>query len=779
MMKRKLLWFTVGFALMLFALQTIEYNLIIGCILAIAALSAIACIFVRPIRVLLPILLGILLSTLWFFAYETIFPQNEHIGSGKKNYIVAVAQEYSSPSKSGTGVWCRSVVTMINGKEQERRASVHLFLRGTDVVVTPGDKIEFFGELLPYENQEDFMSFTYHKTRFLDGESFCDEFRIKTTQKKSIRYLPVIASQKIKEKIDFLFGDVKGVFRALLTGDRSFITTRQTEELRITGMSHVIAISGMHIAFLVYFVVLVFGKRRAPFIAIPLIISFGVMIGPLPSVLRALFMQCMILVAPRIKREADTLTSLAAALLLILLINPYSVLDVGLQLSFGATLGLVLYGKRANELVNQYLPIENRFVRRVVHMFATTFMASLCAMVFTVPITMITFGTVSLIAPIANMLTLWSVSAFFIIGMVAVAFSFIYLTLGKIVAFPAILLAKFFLRVTGMMAKVPYADFSAKNLFIILIIALFYLLFFTVYYLRPRPSHGKIIVRVWLVILSASVLTLILSMIFNTSVTAVVLDVGQGQSILLRSKTETILVDCGSMERDAGTIAYEAVMEWSNRTVDALVLTHLDYDHISGVETVLNRLNVKRMYLLQSLVKEEKASELIRIAETAGCEVVPVIYRKKLAFEQIDLELLPVDQGEEKGLAILASCDGKNLLVTGDIDAEGETLLLEKYRLPDVDFYVVGHHGSKYSTSSELLSKTKPEFAMISVGKKNHYGHPTREVLERLSNENISVKRTDFEGDIIVKFRQNRLYFLGKFVTMIKYLLNKMGEVLQ
>ena len=752
-MKRKLLWFTVGFALMLFGMQTLANHFIFGCVAVFAAVTAVICAFVRPMRVLIPLFLGILLANLWFPAYEALWPQNEHIGSEKKNYIVATAQEYSTPAKSGTGVWCRALVTMVNGKTQKSRTSVNLFLSGADTVVTPGDQIEFFGELLPYENSEDFMSFTYHKTRFLDGQAFCHEFRIKPVEEKSLRYLPVIISQKIKEKIEFLFGDTKGLFRAMLTGDRSMISAELTEKLRITGMSHVIAISGMHISYLAYFLILLFGKRRAPNFAIPIILCFGVMIGPLPSVMRSLFMQCVVLVAPLIKREADTLTSLAAALLMILLINPYSVLDVGLQLSFGATLGLVLYGERANAKVREYLPVQKRFLFKILDSFATTFVASLCAMVFTVPITMLTFGSISLISPIANMLTLWSVSLLFITGIVAVALSFVSFPIGKILAFPAMLFAKFFTGATRVMAQIPYADFSARNPFLIRILVLCYLLFFILYYLKPRPSHSKAIVRVYLGMLGACVVGLILSIVLNQSVTATVLDVGQGQSILLQSRAETIIIDCGSMDQNAAQVTYDAVFERSNRTIDAIVLTHLDSDHINGVETVLNRLNVKRLYLYHPLAESEKASKILKTAEEVGTEVVPVIYWRELEFKQFQLELLPIPKGTERGLAILVKHNAEELLITGDINAEGENYLIHTYRLPDTEYLVVGHHGSKYSTSEELIAKIKPEIAIISVGAKNNYGHPAKEVLNRLDEAKVCTKRTDLDGSISVKFQ--------------------------
>jgi len=164
-------------------------------------------------------------------------------------------------------------------------------------------------------------------------------------------------------------------------------------------------------------------------------------------------------------------------------------------------------------------------------------------------------------------------------------------------------------------------------------------------------------------------------------------------------------------------------------------------------------LRVKRLYLYQPLLKSEKASDILRVSEMVGTEIVPVIYWKELDLGDIKLELLPIPKGDERGLAVLVSHEDQDLLITGDVDFEGEKYLLDTYRLPDIEFYVVGHHGSKYSTSKELLTKTKPEVAIISVGASNNYNHPTKEVLNRLSDVNICTKRTDFDGTISVNFQ--------------------------
>ena len=261
-MKRKLLWFTVGFAFVLLCMQCEIKALTISLVCTIV--GAAVWIITKHIRNILPFLMGILIAVGWFSLYQTIWPQNEFIGAETKVTAVAVASEYARPAKSGNGVWCRSVITSIEGQKPKGRTVLSLYLSDVNVVVRPGDTITFSGKLLPYENTEDFMAFTYYKTRYIDGMSFCESFQILPAEKIKLRYLPVVLSQKIKEKIGELFGEHSGLLQALLIGDQSLLTTKQTEDLRVVGLSHVVAVSGMHVSFLVYFIVLILGKRKAP-----------------------------------------------------------------------------------------------------------------------------------------------------------------------------------------------------------------------------------------------------------------------------------------------------------------------------------------------------------------------------------------------------------------------------------------------------------------------------------------------------------------------------------
>jgi len=751
-MKRKLVWFVLGLSCVLLIDQAFfsghfPYFVVAG----IASTLLILAVFAHPIRKVLPLLIGVLFACIWMPTYEWMFPQLLHVGSEEEVRVIAVADDYSYPAKSGDGVWCLCRVETINGRSIGNRVVLDVYFRTEKLNLRPGDHVLFDAELLPFENTDDFMEFTYYKTRYIDARAFTNYFKITPCETVPTRYLLKVLSNSIKEKIDNLFGPSAGLIRALLTGDRKLLTTRQTENLRVAGLSHVVAVSGMHVAFLVGFILLVFGRRRAPFLALPVILLFGMMIGPIPSVMRALFMQCMILFAPLLKQEADAVTSLAGALGLILLVNPYSILDVGLQLSFGATLGLVLYAQKLNDTLLHRVKIKNKLLAKLVRYLVTTFAVSICAMIFTVPISMLSFGTFSLIAPLSNVLTIWSVSILFVGGIAVVVLSFLVPIIAYYAAIPVEFLGAGFLWAVDLLAKIPYGLLDAQNPILIAFIVYAFVIFLWIVHKKRRKPSVRAVLPLLLIPLIITISAYVISVSQINGVSATVLDVGHGLSVLVETKDETILVDCGSKSHNAAQAVYDKLLKRSDRTIDALVLTHLDTDHINGVESVLGRLRVSKLYLHAELTGHTKFETIQKSAAENGTELVLVRYQKEISFANTYLTLYPVEEGKERMLAVNLSAGETDILITGDMGVQGEEYLLDWFDLPDVEYYVVGHHGSKTATSDRLLDEIDPEYALISVDSENQYGHPHEEVLDKFRKRGVKLLLTNKQGNIPIK----------------------------
>lgn len=577
------------------------------------------------------------------------------------------------------------------------------------------------------------------------------EETVETGSAGSLRWLPQRTARAMAERIDEIFSQDSAPFlTAILTGDRSGIPQKAGDDLSEVGLYHLLAISGMHCAYLMELLYLVLGRHRrrlTAFLGLPLLLFYALLSGASPSVLRACVMLSFLLFAPLFGRERDSLTAIFAALLLILLANPFAAASVSLQLSFAAIGGILWVTPELSDWLGKGrdLGAAGRFVTGSVSV-------SLGAMVFTTPLCAVYFNSLTLISPVSNLLCLWCVGLIFCGGLLAVALSFLWLPLGPVLAFVPGLLVRYLLWMAGLLAKIPYHALYFSNPYLKYWLGLLYLLFGIAWLSREK---GK---RKWLLSAGLSAACLLYAVYLGSlryaygSLNAEVLDVGQGQSVILSSQGDFALTDCGSLNRwkDAGGIAAEALQSAGCRQLRYLLLTHYDYDHVSGVQGLLERVGAETLLCPPDGGDTDAQAAILAAAEAHGTEVRFITEETTLPLGEATLIVYPPlgeDSSNERGLVYLVSAGDYDLLITGDIDAEMEQRLIERYDLPDIEALVVGHHGSKYSTSSELLDALRPETAFISVGS-NSYGHPSDQAMERLAERDITIYRTDLQGDL-------------------------------
>lgn len=241
---------------------------------------------------------------------------------------------------------------------------------------------------------------------------------------------------------------------------------------------------------------------------------------------------------------------------------------------------------------------------------------------------------------------------------------------------------------------------------------------------------------------------------------AAVLDVGQGESVLLRCGDSWALVDCGGdSQTDAGDIAADYIRSMGGQRLDLLVITHFHDDHANGVPQLLERVPVDAIVLPAAGEDSPLRQEIVSIAKEKN---IPMEELSRDRTVELDgggaLHLFaPLGVGEtnEEGLSVLATSGDFDVLITGDMGGDVEQLLLEHTQLPHVEVLVAGHHGSGHSTSPELLAAIQPETAVISVGADNRYGHPAAETMERLSTAGTELYRTDLQGTVLIRARGN------------------------
>lgn len=584
-----------------------------------------------------------------------------------------------------------------------------------------------------------------------------DTLTVQPAPDMPLGYAPQYAAKALRDKLAQLWDDpsVLGFLTAELTGDKSLLPESDYVAMQETGLAHIFAVSGLHCAFLVTLLSLLIPpthRRTLCAVASAVLVFYMLLTGLSPSVARACVMQLFLLSAPLFRRGSDPLTSLAAALTVILLVNPYAVGSVSLQLSFAATLGMVLLSGRLYKSFTGWYRGRNRAVRTALSFLAANLAATLGALVFTAPLTAYYFNILSLVAPLAGLLAVPAAGYAFMSAFVSALLGLVWTPLGHLAGYVPLLLVKYILWVAHLLLAVPYHAVYFTNVYLRVWLLYVYAAFLGC----AVTPDGK---RKYALASALTVLTLAACLWLNSrwqqygAFRAAVLDVGQGESVALCSGSEAALVDCGSSNSyvDAGSVAADALQSAGIRRLSAVIVTHYHADHTNGLTEVLTRLPVDTLYLPDIEDEYGVRDRLVSLAAHQGADVVFVTEPTRIALGEAVLTVYPplLTTGDlnEQGLTALATAGDFDLLITGDMAGQTEQLLAQTYPLPDVEVLVVSHHGSRYSSDESFLRAITPDNAVISVGD-NRYGHPAEETLRRLQAVGATVWRTDQQGSI-------------------------------
>ena len=584
-----------------------------------------------------------------------------------------------------------------------------------------------------------------------------DTLTVQPAPDMPLGYAPQYAAKALRDKLAQLWDDpsVLGFLTAELTGDKSLLPESDYVAMQETGLAHIFAVSGLHCAFLVTLLSLLIPpthRRTLCAVASAVLVFYMLLTGLSPSVARACVMQLFLLSAPLFRRGSDPLTSLAAALTVILLVNPYAVGSVSLQLSFAATLGMVLLAGRLYKSFTGWYRGRNRAVRAALSFLAANLAATLGALVFTAPLTAYYFNILSLVAPLAGLLAVPAAGYAFMSAFVSALLGLVWTPLGHLAGYVPLLLVKYILWVAHLLLAVPYHAVYFTNVYL----RVWLLYVYTPFLGCAVTPDGK---RKYALASALTVLTLAACLWLNSrwqqygAFRAAVLDVGQGESVALCSGSEAALVDCGSSNSyvDAGSVAADALQSAGIRRLSAVIVTHYHADHTNGLTEVLTRLPVDTLYLPDIEDEYGVRDRLVSLAAHQGADVVFVTEPTRIALGEAILTVYPplLTTGDlnEQGLTALATAGDFDLLITGDMAGQTEQLLAQTYPLPDVEVLVVSHHGSRYSSDESFLRAITPDNAVISVGD-NRYGHPAEETLRRLQAVGATVWRTDQQGSI-------------------------------
>ena len=746
---RKLMLFSIGFtaACVIGAYLLSGYWLLILGLLCLAGAAALLFIRSKKTKIAAVILLGALAGLLWNWGYDSLYLADARNYDAKTVQTQIEVTDYSAQTDYGISVDGK---LSLSGKTYRVRCYIDEI-----TALKPGDKVT--GSFrLRYTADGGEKEPTFHQGNGVFLLAYADgEVQITECDDVPAQYMAATFRQRILKHLDTLFPeDTVGFARALLLGDGSKLSYEVDAAFQTSGIRHVIAVSGLHVSIL-FSVIYLFGGRHkvvGVVLGLPLLLAFAAVAGFTPSIVRACVMQALMLLSFLVDKEYDPPTALAFSVLVMLAANPLTVTSVSFQLSVSCIVGIFLF----SEKIRSYL-LHNTFLKKakkktrmaqLANWFAGSVSITLSAMITTTPLCAYYFEAVSLVGVLTNLLTLWIVSFIFYGIMASCVLGAVWLPLGRAAAWVVSWLMRYVLAVAKLLSKLPMAAVYTKSIYVIVWLIFTYVLLIVFLSLKKkRPVLFGACVSIVLCI--AVAVSYIEPRLDNFRIS--VLDVGQGQCILLQSNGRNYMVDCGGDDaEEAADEAARTLLCQGITHLDGLILTHYDKDHADGAELLLRRIPADTLYLPVT----EDAAGMQRFREQYGNKITWIDADTEFTDADMVFNLYPATEfvsDNESSMCVLCRVDNCDILITGDRNAAGELELLRTHTLPEVDVLVVGHHGAKTAASLELLQATKPKLAAISVSATNAYGHPAQEVLDRLELFGCAVVRTDRQESIVIK----------------------------
>ena len=745
---RKLMWFVIGFgAACGLCVWAGVMPWVSAAVLLLGLGAAIGGKWLRVLRIAALTLVGSMTAIVWFSCYQMLYLQPVMDSDGQTQSIYATAVDYSYETNYGSAV---EVEIGVNG--QQYRALMYL---NTKNPVVPGDAIEGEFRLRCTLGGEE--NATYHRGDGITALCYpVSDMVIYEASQVPDRYFPVQLRQRILLALDRAFPEDTAWFaKALLLGDKTDVPYDANMAFKVSGISHIIAVSGLHISMLCAMIALVGGKRRGltTLIGIPLLLLFAAVAGFTPSVVRACLMQSLMLLALLFDKEYDPPTALSFAALCMLVVNPLVITSASFQLSVGCMAGIFLFSKRIAAWISGFALWKNwkgkNIGVRLRGWISGGVGMTFGAMFFTTPLVAWYFGAVSLVGFITNLLTLWAVSLCFNGIMLVSLLGFFWNWGAAALAWCISFLIRYVLAVARILATFPLAAVYTTSVFIVIWLVVVYLLVGCFLIVKKRQPY---------VLMCSIACTLCMALLMGwieprlSDTTMTMLDVGQGQCIILHSQGRTFLIDCGGDDDQAAAdLAAETLLSQGISRLDGVIITHYDRDHAGGVGYLLQRIGADAVFLPDS---PDEDGILDKILPYCNGSEVYVNEDLRVSWGDCDLSIFaPIlsSSDNERGLCVLFRGQRCDILITGDLSDLGEQLLLKQKEIPQVTMLVAGHHGSKNSTCQEFLEAIHPKYVLISVGADNRYGHPHEQVLTLLEEYGCIVSRTDLNGTIVFR----------------------------
>lgn len=614
--------------------------------------------------------------------------------------------------------------------------------------------------LEPARNEGNFDEQAFYQSQKIDFKFYGEEMQVVKNGNTSLGEKLYRKKEQVKEVYCNILGEKKaGILSTMVLGDRELLEDEIKELYQKAGISHILAISGLHISIIGMGLYGFLQRCGLPPVcktaaAAGIMTIFAMLAGAGVSTKRAVLMFFLLLLGNLTGRSYDSLTSLGMAAILLLWENPFVYGYSGFQLSFLAVLGanaggmMVRNGRRDEKYKQKY---------KLRKQIAAAFMIQ----AFTIPVIAWCYYELPVYVILVNLLILPTAGILLFLGILGGIFGCVYPVLGWLPLKMAGVLLEVYEVICRCCLRLPKSTWVTGKpdmRHIILFYILLALLLILIYYLQNLSCIPET---------ALLIAFLLLFQPGKPSFQVKVLDVGQGDGIYIESGTgNSYFIDGGSV--DISKVGNYRILPFlksqGRQRIDCWFVSHCDADHINGLEEVLEAdYPVRRLVFSKEVVRDDAFEKLRILAEQKGCLISYLEQGERVTDEEVCFTALypgsedGVDDRNANSLVLLLETGNFRGLLTGDIGKEQEEEL-KAMGIGRIDWYKAAHHGSKESNSRELLEILKPQIATISCGIGNSYGHPGKEAVEHMEESGAKIYETTECGQITITGNQEERF---------------------
>lgn len=620
-----------------------------------------------------------------------------------------------------------------------------------------GDSLYIEGEFKQPEEARNYKGYNYKqylKTKKIIGTVELEKAKILKSSNGSFIHN---IQKYIRDTINGTLTDEEGnLLLAILLGDKDKLSEDIQESFKTSNLSHMLAVSGAHVSYIILGLTYVLqnsiiGKKNGKIVCIIFLLAFMAITNFTPSVTRACIMAILTLFSSIIYRKSDVYTNISVVALITLIFNPYSLLDLGFQLSYGGTIGIIIFIKRIQ---------EKKSNSKVINYIKQMALVSIYANIIIIPIMMYHFNTVSFTFIISNIMASPILGIIVITGFLFIIASITVKPLTRLIAIFIKPILSILIKISQICSKLPFSNILVVTPYMFNVISYYAII---LYCIKSKKNNKCKIIICLLIVL---ILINFIIYIFPQKLRIFFIDVGQGDStLIITPDKKTVLIDGGGSDSfDVGKkVLLPYLLDRRILKIDYVLISHFDTDHCGGILTIMEKVKVKNIIISEQAEHSENYERFkklmihkkIRLIEVKKGDKIKIGRYSEFKILFPTSRLLSENPLNNNSIVAQFNYNNFKMLFTGDIEklAEQQILKAEKAEIR-ADILKVAHHGSKTSSIPEFIKAVKPKIALIGVGKNNTFGHPNQQTIKNLENIKCRIYRTDLQGEIIIKIDQ-------------------------